>query len=230
MNKEGEGMARKARVKDHFGIYYVTQNSSGCRPLFITDEDRNYFIDILQRVVNKFQCKVYEYCVQNDDTYHLIIDVNGGDLSKIMKSINIPYAMYATCEGKLFKDRYKSQPIYNEEELTVIRDRIKEQAMEQGGYSSFCISEIAPCITSPIGECENCIQSMDEAYHHIGEEAARLHVDVGVLLKDKQSRNQLIREIRRNSTLSLKSIGEIFGGLSESTVCKILNKNDESKQ
>ncbi|HCW73194.1 MAG TPA: hypothetical protein DHM90_04710 [Clostridiaceae bacterium] len=43
------------------------------------------------------------------------------------------------------------------------------------------------------------------------------------LLKEKELRNELILKFRKNSTLSLKELGSLFGGLSESSICKILN-------
>lgn len=224
MDKEGEFMARKARDKQPYGLYYVTQKSSGCRPLFMTNEDRNHFIDILQHTVNTFNCKVYEYCVQNDHTYHLILDVNGSDLSKIMKSINIPYAMYIGCDGPLFGDRYKSQPLENEEALMTIRQKIKSQISLEEGYSSFCISQISPCLTSPIENCTDCISTIDEAYDYLNKTCLSLGLSQQALLKDKVVRNEAIRDFRRHTTLSLKLIGQVFGGLSESTVCKILSQ------
>jgi DNA-directed RNA polymerase specialized sigma subunit len=44
------------------------------------------------------------------------------------------------------------------------------------------------------------------------------------LIKNKEERNKMIKHFRKNSTLSLKEIGSIFGGLSESSICKILSK------
>ena len=217
-------MARHARVKDRFGIYYVTQTSSGCRPLFMSDEDRDYFIGILQKVSHKFNCRILDYCAQNNETYHLIIDVNGGDLSKIMKSINIPYAMHAVCEGKLFKDRYRSQPIESDEALNQVREQIKEKISLDGGYSSFCVTGINPCADPDSSVCINCITTMDEAYDYLSEEAEARNATIQALLKDKAQRNILIKDMRKSSTLSLKNIGQVFGGISESTVCKILNQ------
>ncbi len=217
-------MARQARVKEAFGTYYITQKSSGCRPLFMDNEDRDYFIGILQKTVNKFNCKVLEYCAQSDDIYHLIIDVNGGDLSKIMKSINIPYAMHAVCEGKLFKDRYKSTPITNTQELEDVRENIRACMDVDGGYNSFCSSEITPCNDSIESTCTECLSTVDQVNAKIDEVAKQSMVTPEAFLKDKEQRNILIKEIRQNSTLSLKSIGQVFGGLSESTVCKILNQ------
>jgi len=217
-------MARQARVKEAFGTYYVTQESSGCRPLFKNNDDREVFISILQKTVNKFNCRVIDYCAQNNATYHLIIDVNGGDLSKIMKSINIAYGMYATCEGKLFKDRYKSQPIANDHALAEIRDTIQNSMTDSTGYSSFCVSEILPCQELKDTTCIDCMTTLDEAYDRLTNVAALNQRTIHDLLKDKPMRNNLIKEIRRNSTLSLKTIGEVFGGLSESTICKILSQ------
>lgn len=218
-------MARQARIKDAFGTYYVTQQSSGCRPLFKSDDDRQYFIDLLQKTVNKFNCHIIDYCAQNNETYHLIIDVNGGDLSKIMKSINIAYGMYATCQGKLFKDRYKSQLIVNAHMLAAIRENIKDSIAETGGYSSFCVSEILPCKDAKEETCSDCITSSDQAYQHLAAIATSYQRTLEEILKDKPVRNDLIKEIRRTSTLSLKTIGQVFGGLSESTVCKILGNS-----
>lgn len=217
-------MARTARVKENFGTYYVTQTSSGCRPLFKDDADREYFISILQKTVNKFNCKVLQYCAQSDDTYHLIVDVNGGDLSKIMKSINIPYAMHAPCEGKLFKDRYKSVPLESAEDIKVYENKIKSCIDMNGGFNSFCSSEITPCADSKNDHCTDCITDTDGAYAKIEALAGEMDLTVNELFKDKLTRNALMKDIRQNSTLSLKTIGEIFGGLSESTVCKILNQ------
>jgi len=217
-------MPRAARIKDTFGTYYVTQSSSGCRPLFQDNQDRQYFIDLLQRTVNKFNCRILDYCAQDNEVYHIIIDVNGGDLSKIMKSINIAYGMYAVCDGKLFKDRYVSQPITDEDMLGNVRLHIKEALIESGGYSSFCISEIHPCVTSDIDPCTDCLDSIDATYNYIESVAINNDLTLERLLKDKAKRNDLIKEVRRHSTLSLKDIGTVFGGLSESTICKIISQ------
>ena len=42
------------------------------------------------------------------------------------------------------------------------------------------------------------------------------------LTKNKEIRNNIIRELRKNSSLKLKEIGELVGGLSESRVSRIL--------
>lgn len=44
-----------------------------------------------------------------------------------MKSINISYAMYAKCNGKLFSDRFKSHPIESEEALQLLKEEILQR-------------------------------------------------------------------------------------------------------
>ncbi len=65
---------------------------------------------------------------------------------------------------------------------------------------------------------------MDEAESKLEKRCSQKGMSKTEMLNDKTVRNQLIRHIRQNSTLSLKNIGILFGGLSESTICKILNQ------
>lgn len=238
-------MPRQARIKDDFGIFYIHQSGSDERNLFEKDEDRSYFLEILKRAQSKFQFKLYAYCLLADNAYHLVIDVNGGDLSKIMKSINIGYAMHTKCQGRLFKDRYKSQLIKNQVELTQIIQTVHGNAKQSSYWNSYCnydtqaplkIDWITPLYGADAGSCTNpdtlpttckdCIRSLAEAQSKLEAIALIAEQSLPQLFRDKVCRNQLIRDFRRNSTLSLKELGLLFGDLSESTVCKILNNND----
>jgi DNA-binding transcriptional regulator YiaG len=44
------------------------------------------------------------------------------------------------------------------------------------------------------------------------------------LLVSKKFRDEKIKELRKNSLLSLREIGEIFGGIDESRISRILKK------
>lgn len=232
-------MARKARIKDEFGIFHIRQTGGEERNLFEKDEDRLYFIDILKRTQSNFQFRLYAYCVLSPNEYQLVLDVNGSDLSKIMKSINISYAMYARCDGRLFKDRYKSQMLADKEEMMRKVMEIHENARSSNRpeWNSFCLYDTA----TPLGldwvtlldtdepsakgySCTVCLRTLDEAKERLHSISSKSDQRVSDLLKDKRFRNQLISDFRRQSTLSLKELGELFGGLSESTVSKILKR------
>lgn len=235
-------MARQARQKDDFGIFHIHQTGGGHRRIFETDDDRIHFLRILTKSHVNFQFKLYAYCLIDSDSYHLILDVNGGDLSKIMKSINISYAMYAKCDGKLFRDRYKSTLLASEIELTKIMSLLRENSLNHERWNSFCVSQDgAPFIidsidyrTVPIDEpqkmleeaegCRDCIRSLPEALDKLSSLAIAENKSVQELCQDKEYRNHLIRRFRSHSTLSLKALGQVFGGLSESSISKILDQ------
>lgn len=232
-------MARKARIKDEFGIFHIRQTGGEERNLFEKDEDRLYFIDILKRTQSNFQFRLYAYCVLSPNEYQLVLDVNGSDLSKIMKSINISYAMYARCDGRLFKDRYKSQMLADKDAMMMKVMEIHENAKssDRPEWNSFCLYDTASPLRldwvtlldteeqSAEGfSCIDCLRTLDEAKIRLQSISSKTDQPVSDLLKDKRFRNQLISDFRRQSTLSLKELGELFGGLSESTVSKILKR------
>ena len=220
-------MARQARIKDPFGFYSIHQTGGGNRPLFLDDADRERFLAVLRRTQGKFGFRLHAYCVLSPDEYHLVIDVNGTDLSSIMKSLNIGYAMVVRSEHPLFRDRYASRPLADEEEVRAQMDRIHRPT--DTVYNSWCHYDAASpvsldWIASPQEPCSDCIRTLPEARRHLDRIARDGGMERGGLLGDLSFRNELIRDFRRQSTLSLKELGQLFGGLTESSVSKILNR------
>jgi REP element-mobilizing transposase RayT len=238
-------MPRQARNKDNYGIYYIHQRRGPGRPIFQCDDDRERFLSILDAVRNKFNIIVYAYCIAHDDEYHLIINANGSDISNVMKAINISYAIYVDFPEKLFKDRYRSRIIEDHgalmESIYSIHSR-KENSPEL--FNSTCfynedglfktgllkkediqLLKSHSIFSQGLRECINCITSVEEADSRIGEILNRKGISLVELLKDKEERNRMILQLRRESTLSLKQIGGLMGGLSESTVSKIISNH-----
>lgn len=220
-------MARKARIKTEFGIFHIVQQGGTCRRLFESNDDREKFLSIIERSRTKFNFILHGYCLLDPNGYDLIIDVNGGDLSKIMKSINIAYAMYAKCEGKLFSDRYKSTLLESEVQLYETKSQIKHNKAKAATNNEYnmCFDQIPPIelSTLDLDDCDNCIKCMHTANHKLDAILSEHGLSISELNNDKELRNQLIKSFRKSSTLSLKSLGELFGGLSESSISKILN-------
>lgn len=221
-------MARKARIKNEFGIFHIVQQGGNCRMLFESDDDRKKFLSIVERSKDKFNFILHGYCLLNHNSYDLIIDVNGGDLSKIMKSINIAYAMYAKCDGKLFSDRYKSTLLESEVELYEAKSQLKASKLviEIDSDYNMCFDNISPIelSTLDLDDCDNCIKCINTAAQKLETILTDKDLSISDLNSDKELRNQLIKSFRKSSTLSLKALGELFGGLSESSISKILNR------
>lgn len=215
-------MPRKARIKDEFGTFLISQNGHPNKKLFEDIEDKQKFIEILKRAEKKFGFNLYAYCLSDDNHYDLVIDVNGSDVSSIMKSINIAYAMYVKYEGKLFKDRYKSKLLESSEEVDALVNSLSCSLNRDPNFQqSFEIPKVVHDVSSYFEDCKECIGCIEDARNKLIQlvEPSTLEMT----FKDKDKRNELMKAFRKHSTLSLKELGVLFGGISESTVCKILN-------
>ncbi len=84
-------------------------------------------------------------------------------------------------------------------------------------------------VEEPMGEDNNndkFIKTMEDGRVKIKEMLERNEISYDELNSHIIFRNKLMREIRRNSSLTLKQIGELCGGVSESRVSRILTKLD----
>ncbi len=216
-------MARKARGAAPYGVYHIWQTSTEGRSLFESNDERMKFLELIKEAKLKYGFKLYAYCLERKNAYHLIIHANGSDLGKIMKSLNIAYAMYVKYDKPLFKDRYKSEQILTETAYETIKSEITCTKIPESCFntdSSYCDDD------NPFDfECKACLRSGQEAIKKLAEIAYSEGMTVDALLKDKERRNTLILEFRKTSLLSLRELGEVFGGISESMVSKILKSS-----
>ncbi len=217
-------MARKARGATPEGVYHIQQRSTELRSLFESDDERMKFLQLLKETKQKYGIKLYAYCLEDPNTYHIIIHANGSDLSKLMKSLNIAYAMYVGFDGPLFKDRYKSHLIDSACTYEAVRSDVVNSKNEK--MSCFNSDPLYCDDENPFDAiCMPCLKTRDEAYLKLEKLASSHQMTVDEMLGNKEIRNDLIIEFRKSSLLSLKELGLLFGGLSESSVSKILKAN-----
>ncbi|MEW6663377.1 MAG: REP-associated tyrosine transposase [Bacillota bacterium] len=272
-------MPRQARIKGEFSIYHITQRGNEKKNLFLCDEDKAKFIEILGRVKAKYSFLLYTFCLM-DNHVHLLIDDNGNDISKIIKSLNISYVQYFNRKyqrcGHLFQDRFRSELVKDERYLLQVSRYIHNNPVRAGmvkELAEYCWSsyniyagrmkdlyklvdkgrllsifsanpEIAlqqylEFMHSEESSQESFldydqdldgvnnsdfISSMEQARLRIRQALAKENIPDEELNNNIQFRNDLMKQIRRNSSLTLKEIGELFGGISESRVSRILGK------
>lgn len=223
-------MARKSRIKDTHGTFLIQQSGGSERPLFTSDEDRLRFLGILKNAQNQFSFRLKGFCLSEANGYRILMDVNGGDISKIMKSINIAYGMYAKCEGNLFKDRYKSTLLETPQALVEAESCMRQEKALESPWNTYCTAtlEIKPELKVLLesqpeeAPCTDCMTNVEEAMARLSRIQKEDGRPLQAIFKDKPYRNHLIRLFRQHSTLSLKELGQIFGDVSESSVSKIL--------
>lgn len=272
-------MPRIQREKGEFSTYHIIQRGNERKNIFFCDEDRLRFLNTITKAREKYNFLVYCYCLM-DNHVHMIINDNGNDISKIMKSINVSYVSYFNRNykrvGHLFQDRFKSEVIENEPYLLEVSRYIHNNPVKAGivvkpesyRWSSYniYIGEIENnqelidtdkilasfsnqkdnAVKEYIGftekyresprsileieevqqeiekENHDYINGIAEARQCIERNLAEEKISMEELLQDNKLRDKWIKSIRKNSSLSLKELGELFGGLSESRISRIV--------
>jgi putative transposase len=132
-------MPRCAREKSFDSIYHVMCRSISEVDLFREEKDKEHYLNLLKGYQEVFGFKIYVYCLM-DSHNHLIIDVNGADISKIFHGLNQRYAHYYNRKykrhGHLFQDRFKSIIVDNDQYLVTLSGYIHANPLSIEGYGS----------------------------------------------------------------------------------------------
>jgi REP element-mobilizing transposase RayT len=104
-------MARPLRIEYSGAVYHVTSRGNERKPIYLDDDDRRLFLDILARVNSRYNWLCHAYCLM-DNHYHLVIETVDGNLSKGMRQLNGIYTQAFNRKhsrvGHLFQGRYKA--------------------------------------------------------------------------------------------------------------------------
>jgi REP element-mobilizing transposase RayT len=104
-------MARQLRIEYPGAFYHVYSRGNQKQPIFLSDEDRFYFLKTLGEAHGRLAAAVHAYCLMTNH-YHLALETPAGNLSKVMHFINAAYSIYLNLKhgrcGHLFQGRYKA--------------------------------------------------------------------------------------------------------------------------
>lgn len=110
-------MARKARMKSSQGIYHTVLRAEN--KLFFDDKDYLEFISLMKHYFVDADSKIYAYSLEKNRVHLVFFTPN--DISTVMKPFCTSYARYINRthnkSGKLFYDRYISEPIEDNDTL-----------------------------------------------------------------------------------------------------------------
>jgi putative transposase len=130
-------MPRMARRKTNDSIFHIMCRSISEVNLFKNDDDKNKYMSLIKKYQKIYEFRVLGYCMM-DNHVHLLIDVNGADISSIMHSINFSYAQYFNKvhkrHGHLFQDRFKSKIITDDRYLFSVSAYIHTNPMDIEKY------------------------------------------------------------------------------------------------
>ncbi|MGE4283150.1 MAG: transposase [Clostridia bacterium] len=118
-------MSRAARKKSESQIYHIMLRGINHQSIFVDDEDREKFIHVLGDYKGKCQFKLYGYCLMGNHV-HILLKEEKDSLAQIIKRISSTYVFWYNWKyersGHLFQERFKSEPVENDNYfLTVLR-------------------------------------------------------------------------------------------------------------
>ena len=104
-------MARPLRIQYPDAFYHVTCRGTERRKIFLDDDDRNRFLELLAETLQSYQVTLHGYVLMSNH-FHLVVQTARANLSEFMRRFNICYTgwfnkHHSTC-GHLYQGRYKA--------------------------------------------------------------------------------------------------------------------------
>ena len=85
-------MPRRAREDSPTGFYHVMMRGVNREKIFQLEKHKKLLIEILKEKIEEVEVEIVAYCIM-DNHVHIIIKSELADLSKLLKKINIKFAM-----------------------------------------------------------------------------------------------------------------------------------------
>ena len=144
------------REKSSTGIYHVLAQGAGNHELFLDDEDYQVFVEYLGRLMKEAWAEddepdrpyfhTYAYCL-TPKQFRLIVKEEKYQVSAIMQSISQLYSRYYSGKynsyGPLYRRRYYSEPINDEERMEVVMRYVHQEPQRLGVIKEPQITQIA---------------------------------------------------------------------------------------
>lgn len=129
-------MPRFPRYNEKTYYHHVMTQGHNKNYIFDKEEDIKYYIKIIYELAYKKNIKIIAYCIMNNHTHMLVNTQNTDILSEYMHLVNTKYGMYYNKKyervGYVFRDRYKSQGIFNERQLYICIKYIYDNPVKAG--------------------------------------------------------------------------------------------------
>ena len=104
-------MARPLRIEFSGGLYHVTARGDRREAIYLTDADRQRWLDLLGEVCTRYHWLCHAYCLM-DNHYHLIVQTMDANLSAGMRQLNGVYTQWHNRAhnrvGHVFQGRFKA--------------------------------------------------------------------------------------------------------------------------
>ena len=210
-------MPRFPRKHIKTSFFHVITQGINKSYIFDKSEDIKYYIKLIYKLSKEHEIEIIAYCIMNNHARMLIKTKKSDELSKYMQRLNCTYARYYNKKydrvGYVFRDRYKSEGIYDEQHLYNCIKYIYDNPVKAGicskakdyPYSNYKI------ITKEIKEnytfmdIDNDSKICKELIQNFLNEN---DMDINDLKKNKRKLKELIVILKMEYNISLRKISE----------------------
>jgi len=221
---------RKTKKKYNFKLYAFCIHGSFYK--LIIFDNGNDITKIMKSINVSYTMRVNNFRNEKGKIFinrfkSKIID-SGKMLLEFSKNIHLDSIEVKACHSSYcayFKEEDESDLIDTDIILKgiIAKDQVKKYKMyvnsEELIEDVLCEYDFYECVNK-----DQCIDTIEKARKKLKGILKQKKIIFEKMLSDKKIRNELIKEFRQNSILSLNDIGKLFGGISASGICKILNK------
>ena len=188
--------------------------------IFEKEEDIMFYINLMIKLSREHNIKIIAYCIMNNHA-HILLEFGQMDcLSKYMQRLNSIYGIYYNKKydrvGYVFRDRYKSEGIYNDEHLYNCMNYIFNNPVKAGicnkpeeyKYSNYISNDWKT--VSNYNFIESDEDKKNELYSQIKNFLNDNKISNNELLKDKKRLKELIIILKEVYGFSLRSIAMVL--------------------
>jgi len=104
-------MARPLRIEFADALYHVTARGNRQETIFLDDNDRRLFLDLLAQAFDRFDASALAYCLMGNH-YHLVLRTRQPNLSELMRHVNGVFTQRINrrhgTAGHVFQGRFKA--------------------------------------------------------------------------------------------------------------------------
>ena len=128
-------MARQWRIEDPGALYHVLSRGNNRQNIFVNDDDRQMFLELMEELSERFRVEVYAYVLMSNH-YHILLKTNEANLSKSMQWFGSTYTRRFNIKnganGHLFQGRFKSIIVENDSYLLRLSCYIHRNPLRAG--------------------------------------------------------------------------------------------------
>ena len=193
--------------------------------IFERSEDIKFYLRMMKKLSKEQEVKILAYCVMNNHTHMLVKTNQTEKMSKFMQRLNTTYGIYYNQKynrvGYVFRNRYKSEGIYNEKHLyncvryiynNPVKARICSQAKEYQ-YSNYKelnskYKEINENLIDEYSFIDIEDDNLRKSENVIKEILRKYNKNLDDIRKNKKELKEFITILKKKEGISLRKIAD----------------------